>query len=75
MEKKDELEEKAEEEEYVDDNEDKLKNNLAMQNTSIWFSKMISLQAEISTTILVSVVLPIFYILSFANSDYNLLPP
>ncbi|KAM3359646.1 hypothetical protein P3S68_019357 [Capsicum galapagoense] len=46
-----------------------------MQNTSIWFSKMISLQAEISTTILVSVVLPIFYILSFANSDYNLLPP
>ncbi|KAF3617355.1 putative pentatricopeptide repeat-containing protein-like [Capsicum annuum] len=73
MEEKDELEEK----EYVDDNEDELKNNnLAMQNTSSWFSKMISLQAEIMTTILISLVSPIFYILSFANSEYyNLLPP
>ncbi|PHT26205.1 hypothetical protein CQW23_34179 [Capsicum baccatum] len=73
MEEKDELEEK----EYVDDNEDELKNNnLAMHNTSSWFSKMISLQAEIMTTILISLVSPIFYILSFANSEYyNLLPP
>ncbi|PHT69701.1 hypothetical protein T459_24806 [Capsicum annuum] len=73
MEEKDELEEK----EYVDDNEDELKNNnLAMQNTSSWFSKMISLQAEVMTTILISLVSPIFYILSFANSEYyNLLPP
>ncbi|KAK4356696.1 hypothetical protein RND71_025667 [Anisodus tanguticus] len=75
MEEKDELEEKAQEEEYVDDNEDELKNNLPVQNTLSWFTKMIYLQVEIITTILVSLVSPIFYILSFANSDYNLLLP
>ncbi|CAN4106283.1 unnamed protein product [Withania somnifera] len=72
MEEKDEFEEKAQEEEYVDHSSDELKNNLAVQNSSSWFTKMISLQAEIITTILVSLVSPIFYILSFANSDYNL---
>lgn len=71
MEEKDELEERAQEEEYVDDNDDELKNNLAVQNPSSWFTKMISLQAEIITTILVSLVSPIFYIFSFVNSDYN----
>lgn len=67
MEEKDELEE---EEEYVDD---EIKNNLPVQNSSSisWFTKMISLQVEIFTTILVS---PIFYILSFV-SDFNFLRP
>ncbi|XP_009620437.1 seipin-1 [Nicotiana tomentosiformis] len=79
MEEKDELEEKAqeEEEEYVDDNNDyEIKNNLPVQNSSSisWFTKMISLQVEIFTTILVSLVSPIFYILSFV-SDFNFLRP
>ncbi|KAK4366418.1 hypothetical protein RND71_014298 [Anisodus tanguticus] len=77
MEEKDhELEEKAqEEEEYVDDDDELMKNNLPVQNSSSWFTKMISLQVEIITTILVSLVSPIFYILSFVNSDYNFLRP
>ncbi|XP_059308122.1 seipin-1 [Lycium ferocissimum] len=76
MEEKDVLEEKAQEEEYVDDNDDELmKSNLPVQNQSSWFTKMISLQVEIITTILVSLVSPIFYIISFANSDFNLLRP
>lgn len=67
MEEKDEFEE--EQEEYVDDNDDELlKNNLSVQNSpSNWFTKMISLQTEIITTILISLVSPIFYIFSFAN--------
>ncbi|XP_055834215.1 seipin-1 [Solanum dulcamara] len=67
MEEKDEFEE--EQEEYVDDNDDELlKNNLSVENSpSNWFTKMISLQTEIITTILISLVSPIFYIFSFAN--------
>ncbi|KAK6791907.1 hypothetical protein RDI58_010988 [Solanum bulbocastanum] len=70
MEEKDEFDEQQQQEEYFDDNEDELlkNNNLSVQNSSSnWFIKMLSLQVEIITTILISLVSPIFYILSFAN--------
>lgn len=63
------MEEKNEQEEEYNEDELLKNNNSSVQNSSSsnWFIKMLSSQAEIITTVLISLVSPIFYILSFAN--------